>query len=135
MELTQLAKAYYRAFEIHDRMFIEDNLAPGFTFTSPFDDHIGREEYFRRCWPTTHLHRKFTFVTVMQEGDKVFVAYDAEMHVPNTTHPAAKFRNAELLTFEGGKLKSLKRIDVESERRVLYPGRAPQIVYGPRGRA
>jgi hypothetical protein len=36
---------------------------------------------------------------------------------------------------EGGKLKSLKRIDVESERRVLYPGRAPHVVYGPRGRA
>ena len=36
---------------------------------------------------------------------------------------------------EGGELKSLKRIDVESERRVLYPGRAPRVVYGPRGRA
>ena len=36
---------------------------------------------------------------------------------------------------EGGKLKSLDRVDVESERRVLYPGRAPHVVYGPRGRA
>jgi len=36
---------------------------------------------------------------------------------------------------EGGELKSLKRIDVESERRVLYPGHAPRVVYGPRGRA
>jgi hypothetical protein len=36
---------------------------------------------------------------------------------------------------EGGELKSLKRIDVEAERRVLYPGRAPRVVYGPRGRA
>ncbi len=35
---------------------------------------------------------------------------------------------------EGGELKSLKRIDVEAERRVLYPGRAPRVVYGPRGR-
>jgi hypothetical protein len=34
----------------------------------------------------------------------------------------------------GGKLKSLKRIDVESERKVLYPGRAPHVVVGPRGR-
>ena len=53
MDLTELAKGYYRAYERHDRAFIENNLAPGFTFTSPFDDHIGREEYFRRCWPTT----------------------------------------------------------------------------------
>ena len=38
------------------------------------------------------------------------------------------------VTAEGGKLKSLKRIDVEKERRLLYPGRAPHVVYGPRGR-
>jgi hypothetical protein len=35
---------------------------------------------------------------------------------------------------DSGKLKSLKRIDVETERRVLYPGRAPRVVVGPRGR-
>jgi len=88
--------------------FVENNLAPGFSFTSPFDDHIGREEYFRRCWPKQNIHKKFDFVTVMQDGDKVFVAYDAEMHVPNALHPAAAFRNAELMTFEQGKLKSVE---------------------------
>jgi len=36
---------------------------------------------------------------------------------------------------EGGELRSLKRVDVESERKVLYPGRPPRVVYGPRGRA
>lgn len=34
----------------------------------------------------------------------------------------------------GGELKSFKRVDVESERRVLYPGRAPSVWVGPRGR-
>jgi hypothetical protein len=38
------------------------------------------------------------------------------------------------VTAEGGELKSLKRIDVESERRVLYAGRRPRVVVGPRGR-
>jgi hypothetical protein len=38
------------------------------------------------------------------------------------------------VTAEGGKLKSLKRIDVESERKVLYPGRAPRVWVGPKGR-
>jgi hypothetical protein len=108
MDLIEVAKGYYRAFENYDRAFIEGNLAPGFTFTSPFDDHIGREEYFRRCWPPQNIHRKFNFVTVMQEGDKVFVAYDAQMHIPNAVHPAATFRNAELMTFEQGKLKSVE---------------------------
>ena len=40
-----------------------------------------------------------------------------------------------LVESEGGKLKSLKRIDVESESRVLYPGRTRRVVVGPRGRA
>jgi hypothetical protein len=34
----------------------------------------------------------------------------------------------------GGELKSLKRVDVESERKVLYPGRTPRVWVGPRGR-
>jgi len=108
MELTELAKGYYRAYERGDRAFVENNLAEGFTFTSPFDEHIGREEYFRRCWPAINIHRKFNFVTVMQEGDRVFIAYDAELRQPNAVHPAARFRNAELMTFEHGKLKSVE---------------------------
>lgn len=39
------------------------------------------------------------------------------------------------VTAEDGELKSLKRIDVESETKVLYPGRPGRVVVGPRGRA
>ena len=106
MELIDLAKGYYRAFETGDRAFVENNLAEGFTFTSPFDDHIGREEYFRRCWPAKNIHMGFSFVTVMQQENRVFIAYDAQLREPNAVHPAARFRNAELMTFENGKLKS-----------------------------
>lgn len=35
---------------------------------------------------------------------------------------------------EGGELKSLKRIDVESERKIIRPGHAPRVVVGRRGR-
>ena len=108
MDLAELAKGYYRAFERHDRSFMEENLRPDFTFTSPFDDHIDRDAYFARCWPKEPLHQKFDFVTVMQDGEKVFVAYDATMHIPNSTHPDARFRNAELLTFQDGRLKSVE---------------------------
>jgi hypothetical protein len=38
------------------------------------------------------------------------------------------------VTAEGGKLKSLKRVDVETEHRVLYPGRPARVWVGPRGR-
>ncbi len=35
---------------------------------------------------------------------------------------------------EGGDIKNLKRIDVETERKVIYPGRPPHVVRGPGGR-
>jgi ketosteroid isomerase-like protein len=108
MDLTELARGYYGAYERHDRAFMEISLAPGFTFTSPFDDRIDRDAYFRRCWPDKPLHQKFDFVALMQDGDKVLVAYDATMRIPNATHPEARFRNAELMTFENGKLKSVE---------------------------
>ena len=38
------------------------------------------------------------------------------------------------VTSEGGDLKSLKRIDVETERRIIAPGRPARVVRGPRGR-
>lgn len=39
------------------------------------------------------------------------------------------------VTAEGGDLRSLKRIDVEAESRVVRAGRGPRVVVGPRGRA
>jgi hypothetical protein len=55
-------------------------------------------------------------------------------HVRWTTM-GAKRRFTGTVTADGGDLKSLKRIDVETERKVIRPGRAPHVVRGPRGRA
>lgn len=107
MDLTEKAKSYYRAYERHDPDAVACELAEGFTFTSPFDDHIGREEYFRRCWPAEPLHAKFDFIAVAQDGDKVMVVYECRMRRPNATHPDLRFCNAEMMAFESGKLKSV----------------------------
>jgi ketosteroid isomerase-like protein len=108
MDLTEWAKGYYRAYETGDRDFIENNLAPGFTFTSPYDDAIGRDEYFARCWPGHTNIAKFTFVAVAQDGDGVLVLYEAQLKAHNPVHGGTGFRNAEYLSFENGKLKSVE---------------------------
>jgi len=107
-DLVEWAKGYFHAYETGDRDFIADNMAPGFTFTSPFDDAIGREAYFARCWPHADIRRRFDFVAVMRSGDQVLVVYDATMGEASAVHPAARFRNAELMTFEDGRLKSVQ---------------------------
>ena len=108
MDLIEKAKSYYRAFERHDPDFVAGELADGFTFTSPFDDHIGREDYFRRCWPADPLHQKFNFIAVAQDAERVTIVYQATMRRPNATHPDMTFRNAEMMTFENCKLKSVE---------------------------
>jgi hypothetical protein len=58
---------------------------------------------------------------------------DRTWHVRWTTKGLTRRFSGSVVAV-GGDLNSLNRIDVEQERRVLYPGRAPRVVYGPRGR-
>lgn len=46
----------------------------------------------------------------------------------------AEHRFSGRVEVQGGELTSLKRIDVDEERRVLAPGRPGRVVRGPRGR-
>lgn len=62
---------------------------------------------------------------VWRDGDKWHVRWTTN----GTTH-----RFSGSVMAEDGELKSLKRIDVESKSKVVNPGRAPRVVYGPRGR-
>ena len=108
MNLTEWTKGYFRAYESGDRAFIENNMTPDFTFTSPFDDAIGREAYFARCWAGHTNIAKFHFVAVAQDGDGVLVLYNAELKSPNPIHVGKTFRNAEYFRFQNGKLKSVE---------------------------
>lgn len=60
-----------------------------------------------------------------RDGDKWQVRWTTN----GTTH---RFNGSVMA--QGGKLKSLKRIDVESDSKVIAPGQAPQVVRGARGR-
>jgi hypothetical protein len=46
----------------------------------------------------------------------------------------AEHRFSGNIRVEGGTIESLKRVDVDTERRVIAPGRGPRVVRGPRGR-
>ena len=107
MELIDITRGYFQAYVTGDRAFVERHMADGFTFTSPFDDAIDREAYFRRCWPNNSNHRRFDIEAIAQDGDKVLVAYRANMATGNPTHPTATFRNAECHAFEKGRLKTV----------------------------
>jgi ketosteroid isomerase-like protein len=98
----ELARAAYRAYESEDRELIESLLADDLTFYSPPDPGIDRERYFERCWPNAGTIHSFEFVRLIEAGDEVVVTYES------TKADGDRFRNTEVLTFEGDRIKQVE---------------------------
>jgi ketosteroid isomerase-like protein len=102
MNLIEIAKGYYRAYERYDRSFMEEHLAADFTFTSPFDDHIDRAAYFERCWPKAGSFKYFDIKTIVVDGNECCVVYEAE------SRAGQRIRNTELLGIADGRVHSVE---------------------------
>jgi len=94
----QLARMTYGAYESRDRRVLERILSEDFTFYSPLDVGIDRSSYFERCWPNAELIEAFEFKRLIEAGEVVLVTYES------TKTDGRRFRNTEVLTFEGEKL-------------------------------
>ena len=94
----KLACEVYGAYESGDRRVIEKLLSDDFTFYSPADVGIDRARYFERCWPNAELIEDFEFTRLIEAGDEVVVTYES------TKTDGSRFRNTEVLTFEGEKI-------------------------------
>jgi ketosteroid isomerase-like protein len=94
----RLARECYAAYESGDRRLVEELLSDDFVFFSPYDVGIDRARYFERCWPNAELIDSFEFVRLVEAGDEVVVTYEA------TRTDGSRFRNTEVLTFEGNKI-------------------------------
>jgi ketosteroid isomerase-like protein len=95
----KLARDAYGAYESGDRRVIEELLTDDFTFYSPPDPGIDRATYFERCWPNSELIESFEFKRLIEAGDEVIVTYES------TKADGKRFRNTEVLTFEGDKIR------------------------------
>ena len=102
MGRLELARDAYRAYEEGDRALIESLLADDLTFYSPPDPGIDREQYFERCWPNAGHIKEFDFKRLTESGDEVVVTYEC------TRTDGRRFRNTEVLTFEGERIKQVE---------------------------
>src|ERR671935_2732341 len=98
----QRARDVYDAYVSGDRSVVEEALGENFTFYSPPDPGIDRSTYFERCWPNSELLESFDFVRLIEAGDEVIVTYES------TTTDGKRFRNTEILTFDGAKLSKVE---------------------------
>ncbi len=96
-------KNYYIAFETKDWNMLAEQLAEGFTFTSPAgDDHITLSVFKERCWPTSKYFKTISFPKIMVEGNTAFAIYDIATTDNKIVH------NVEYYTFSNGKIKSVE---------------------------
>jgi ketosteroid isomerase-like protein len=110
-----IAIAAYEAYVTKDRDALENLIAEEFHFTSPLDNRLDRETYFRRCWPNSKVIEGFDLVNLVTDDDRVFVTYVGR----NTD--GHRFRNTEILT-----IRDQRIVDVEVYFGWSLPHRAPQ---------
>jgi ketosteroid isomerase-like protein len=110
-----IARAAYEAYVTKDRAALDRLIAEDFHFTSPLDNRLDREAYFRRCWPNSQVIQGFDFIHLVTDADRVFVTYEGR----NTN--GRRFRNTEILT-----IRDQHIIDVEVYFGRSLPHKAPQ---------
>ena len=91
----------FQAYVADDRAAAEALIAPGFTFTSPYDDRLDREAYFQKCWPNGGKIDEISIESLLVEGDAAYVTYKASAPGGRT------FRNVEFFTFDEGRVATV----------------------------
>jgi ketosteroid isomerase-like protein len=93
----------FEAYRIKDQSLLAPLIAPGFTFTSPYDDAIDEAEYWARCWPNADLIEENMIERVVVAGDSAYATYLAR------TAGGASFRNTEYFTFaDDGRIATIE---------------------------
>jgi hypothetical protein len=98
IDRVSIVRYVYGAYESGDRALAEKHLAGDFRFYSPADVGIDLSDYWSRCWPNAGMIAAFEFKRIIDHGQEVVVTYEA------TKTDGQRFRNTEILTFEGEKI-------------------------------
>jgi hypothetical protein len=106
-------KAYYSGFETHNWNLVASQLADGFTFTTPLNDHLKIKDFKDTCWGTNKFTKKVDFIKSARVGDDLIVV--VEIHTTDNK----LVRNVDLYTFSGGKIKTIEVFFGPGES---YPG-------------
>lgn len=99
MSNTQIVQACFDAYLAQDRDTAAALLADDYVFTSPQDDHIDKDAFLERCFPTAarlNLQRLLAIADIAPHN--VFIFYEYEL----TT--GERHRNTEVSTVREGQL-------------------------------
>lgn len=100
---TDVVQQAFAAYLDQDRAVMERVLADDLVFTSPYDDHIDRDAYFTRCFPTAdRLLSQVLMHVAAVDDDHVVSVYEYGLQAGGT------FRNAELHSIRGGQIHEIQ---------------------------
>lgn len=100
---TELVKKFLDAFSRVDHSeFVENLLAPSFTFSAPPDPLLNRAEFFERCWPHGNNLKELTYVRLLEIADEIILTH--EFRGPD----GFTERNTDIFTFDGDKITRLE---------------------------
>jgi len=100
MQYETITRKCFTAWQKRDWDSLESLLANGFTFTSPYDDHINKSEYKQKCWDSVKEIEEYEYVTIMEKGDEAFVRYKSRIN-------GMLVQNTEHFLFHNGKIKGV----------------------------
>lgn len=99
----ELVKQFYEAFSRADRNeFVENLLAPHFTFSAPPDPFLDRNGFFEKCWPNGPNLKEVRYTRLIAHDNEVIVTH--EYLKPD----GVKGCNTDIITFEGDKITRLE---------------------------
>jgi ketosteroid isomerase-like protein len=106
---AEVVRASFEAYIAQDREAADRLIATDFVFTSPQDDHIGKQEFLDRCFPTADRLRSQEILQLVEAGENgVFIRYEYELKT------GERHRNTEFITVRDGQL---------AETEVFFGGR------------
>lgn len=99
MTPADVVRANFEAYVRQDRAAAEALIADRLVFTSPQDDHIDRDAFFERCFPTADrvARQELIHLAELDERD-VFILYEYDLKIGGT------HRNAEVITVVDGRI-------------------------------
>jgi len=92
----KVVKQFYTAFSNGERNdFVENLLAPNFTFSAPPDPFLDRDGFFEICWPAGHNLKDITYIRILEHGNEVVVTHEF------TKPDGIRACNTDIITFDG----------------------------------
>lgn len=114
-----IVREAFEAFRDRRREDFEALLAPGFVFTSPYDNTINQAEFFHRCWPNGDSLQEFRIERITPDIDGAYITY---LFVATD---GRSFRNTEYLGVLDGLVRSVHVYFGESYRDGTFVAKMP----------